>query len=117
VTGLNGPVWRLIGASYQVRSRRGADGVLVIDAVRRPSDDVPDELRVARYVVEHPKARLLGAWREALIADARRRGAALSKNDARAQIAAALPAARVDGRYLVELPHAVIHQAAKSMVD
>jgi hypothetical protein len=117
ITSLDSPVWRLLGARYRIRSRRGPEGTQLIEATRRPADDVPDALRVARYVVDHPKARLLGAWREALITDARRRGETLSKNEARARIAAAVPVSRTEGRFLTELPHAVVEQVALSMLD
>lgn len=117
MTNLDGPVWRLLGARYRIRSHRGRGRCHLLEAVRRPVDEVPDGLGVARYIVDHPKAKLLGAWREGLIAQARRRGGTLSKNDARTLIAASVPSATIEGRWLAELPHAVIEQVAGAVLS
>jgi hypothetical protein len=116
LTRLDSPVWRMLGARYRIRAQRGNPHFVVVEALRRPVDDLPEHLRVARYVLDHPKARLLGAWREALVGDARRRGTVLSKNEARALIAESINTTLIEGRYLAELPHTVVDRVASAML-
>ena len=60
--------------------------------------------------------KLANAWREGLVAAARERGEALTKNDARRQVAEAVDARLIDGRYLVELPGHTIEAVARALV-
>jgi len=106
------PVWRLVAAKY----RLGFDGADVIDATASPIEEVPEELRTARYVLDHPKARLAGAWREALVAQARRQGRVLVKNQARQLIAASVDPRSIEDRYLCELPERVLGAVARAML-
>ncbi len=105
------PVWRLVEAKYRVRFDDA-----VVDATARPIEEVPDELRVARYLLDHPKARLAGAWREALIARARRHGRALSKNQARKLITETVDPRAIEDRYLCELPEQALLAVAQAVL-
>jgi hypothetical protein len=107
------PVRRLISARFSLafpRERGTASdrdlAVVVAEAV--PAEEVPADLAIARYVLDHPKAKLAGAWREALVAQARQRGETLTKNDAREAIGALVDPAAFVGRYVCELPSEVL---------
>lgn len=77
----------LLGASYRLRVVARAEAVAVVEAERR-DDAVTGAELVARHVVEHPAATAASSLREGLIAA----GAARTKNEARALLAATLPA-------------------------
>lgn len=110
------PVWRLLGARYTIRrvAMAGVDGTVVDVAARADAAPEPEGF-VARYVLDHPKARLAGAWREALVARARRAGATLSKNEARQHVVAQVEPGLVDGRYLCELPEPVLARVCAAL--
>jgi hypothetical protein len=109
-------VWRLVAACYVVHLDRWTDDTIVVDATARPAEEVPDDLRVARYVLDHPRARLAGAWREALVAGARRQGRSLSKNEARRLVAEVVDPRTIADRYLCELPDGVLQTVAGALV-
>jgi N4-bis(aminopropyl)spermidine synthase len=115
------PVRRLLSARFSLGFPRGpawrpADlAVVVADAV--PASAVPEDLAVARYVLGHPKARLAGAWREALVAAARRAGRSLTKNEARQAVRAAVDPEAIAGRYLCELPDEVLRSVAVAVTS
>jgi len=105
------PVRRLISARFSLtfpRERGLPDDLAVVVAEAVPAEDVPGDLAVARYVLDHPKAKLAGAWREALVAQARQRGQTLTKNDARQAVSSQVDPASFAGRYLCELPGEVL---------
>jgi hypothetical protein len=62
---------------------------------------------VLRALLDHPRATVGGAWREALIRAAAARGETLTKNDARRRIAATDLATHTPS-YLPELPGDVL---------
>lgn len=112
---LEAPPWRLLGCAYRMRVEPDG-GVVVVDALRRAAADLPEFLWTARYVLDHPRARLAGAWREALVAAARRRGGAVSKNEARRAIAEVVDPHLIEGRYLGELPGHTLEVVARALV-
>jgi hypothetical protein len=114
---LDAPAWRLVGAGYRVRVEPGPGPAHLVVAEHRPLADVPPRLWAARWVLDHPQARVPNAWREALVLAARERGGTLTKNDARRQVAAAVEARMIDGRYLVELPGHTLEIVARALVD
>jgi hypothetical protein len=121
-TGLSAPespVRRLLGVRYQLELTRHQvpSGVAVLVARRRPAEDLPAEHALARYVLDHPRARLLSAWREAVIATSRQRGVQVSKNEARALIRQAIDVAPLRERYLCELPQPELEAVASALCD
>jgi len=119
---LEDPPWRLVGAGYRVTveagsgSGSGSGSASLVAAERRPLPEVPERLRVARWVLDHPQAKLPNAWREGLVAAARERGETLTKNDARRLVADAVDPRLIDGRYLVELPGHTLEVVARASI-
>lgn len=111
------PIRRLLSARYTVELTRRQDlpevAVLVADLL--PAERVPAELAVARHVLDHPRARLLSAWREAVIACARRQGETVTKNEARARVAGMAAVAPLRDRFLCELPQPTLEAAARAL--
>ena len=80
----------LLCAAYDVANVPTGPGgdpavVLVTRHDREPADDAE---AVLRHIVLHPGAKLVNAWRDGLLAIARGAGTAMTKNEARACIAA-----------------------------
>ena len=75
----------LIDCSYQLiaRERGNAKQPGVVLLQRRGQQDADAVKSLLRFLIDHPQARLVNAWREALIARAARQGRLLSKNQAR----------------------------------
>jgi hypothetical protein len=87
----------------------GADAAVVV--LRRPELGRPGcqgAPSAAAYVWERPHGRVANTWREGLIAAARRRGASLSKNGARAVIGRADIPGDLTGHRLIDLPAATL---------
>ena len=74
-----------IDSSYQVvaRARGNARQPGVVLLQRRGPQDADAVKSLLRFLVDHPQARLVNAWREALIARGTDQGRRLSKNQAR----------------------------------
>lgn len=106
------PVHRLLTAAYDLAVERPATGSdpAVVTAARhgRPPDD-PGRAVLA-HLVTHPGAKVVNAWRDALIAWSRARGAPITRNEARARIDAGRldPSLRRLRPY--ELPRAVLSE-------
>ncbi len=79
------PLRTLIDSVYQVvaRERGNAKQPGVVLLQRRGPQDADAVKSLFRLLIDHPQARLVNAWREALIAWAARQGRPLSKNLAR----------------------------------
>jgi hypothetical protein len=80
----------LLGAAYDVAPVPAGPGgdpaVVVVTRHDRPPSGPADD--VLRHILLHPGAKIVNAWREALLAVARQRGDSMTKNEARARIAA-----------------------------
>jgi hypothetical protein len=81
--------------------------VLVTRHDRPPANE--DEA-VLRHVVLHPGAKVANAWRDGVLASARRAGTPLTKNEARARLAGAGLDPAVHGLRLWELPIAQLRK-------
>ena len=79
------PLRTFIDSSYQVvaRARGNARQPGVVVLQRRGPQDADAVKSLLHFLVDHPQAKLVNAWREALIAWATRQGWRLSKNQAR----------------------------------
>ncbi len=79
------PLRMFIDSSYQVvaRARGNARQPGVVLLQRRGPQDADAVKSLLRLLVDHPQARLVNAWREALIARGKDQGRRLSKNQAR----------------------------------
>jgi len=79
------PLRTFIDGSYQVvaRERGNAKQPGVVLLQRRGPQDADAVKSLLRLLVDHPQARLVNAWREALIARGTDQGRRLSKNQAR----------------------------------
>jgi hypothetical protein len=82
------PLTRLLASAYDwspVPAGPGGDpAVISIARHDRAPADATDA--VLRHIVLHPGAKLVNAWRDALLAAARAAGESLTKNEARARI-------------------------------
>jgi hypothetical protein len=78
------PLRTFIDSSYQVvtRERGNAKQPGVVLLQRRGPQDADALKYLLRFLIDHPQARLVNAWREALIAWATRQVRRLSKNQA-----------------------------------
>jgi len=84
------PLPRLVTAAFQIAPvRAGAGGepavVLATRHDRAPADGAES---VLRHIALHPGAKVVNAWRDALLALARDAGTPMTKNEARARVAA-----------------------------
>ncbi len=79
------PLRTFIDSSYQVvaRERGNAKQPGVVLLQRRGPQDADAVKSLLRFLIDHPQARLVNAWREALIAWGTDQGRRLSKNQAR----------------------------------
>ena len=79
------PLRTFIDSSYQVvaRERGNAKQPGVVLLQRRGPQDADVVKSLLRFLIDHPQARLVNAWREALIARGTDQGRRLSKNQAR----------------------------------
>jgi hypothetical protein len=79
------PLRTLIDSSYQVVARERGNatqpGIVLLQPTRPEEADAIGLL--FRFLIDHPQARLVNAWREALIVWATRQGHRLAKNQAR----------------------------------
>ena len=64
----------------------GEPAVVVVTGRDGPTVDAPDA--ILRHIVLHPGAKVVNSWRDALVALARDAGTSMTKNEARARIAA-----------------------------
>lgn len=102
VRDLGGDAWRaLIEASGWRVAWRGQDGDAAAATLARSEDSEPSPL--AR-VLRKPGARLGAAWRDALTRHFRAGGRTVTRNEARAAIAATDTGARYAGHHLIDLP-------------
>lgn len=101
----NDAVRTLIESKFQVLSlERGNAGQPTIMQLKQIPSPEDDGLRyVLRYLVDHRHAKLLNAWREALISWSSRQGESLSKNQARQQLEQSKLAQMHSESYLSEL--------------
>ncbi|HET7719001.1 MAG TPA: bis-aminopropyl spermidine synthase family protein, partial [Acidimicrobiales bacterium] len=80
----------LLGAAYDVApvpAGPGGDPAVLL-ATRHDRVPVSDAEAVLRHVLLHPGAKIVNAWRDGLLAVARAAGTTMTKNEARARIAA-----------------------------
>jgi N4-bis(aminopropyl)spermidine synthase len=79
------PLQTFIDSSYQIvaRERGNAKQPGVVLLQRRGPQDADAVKYLVRFLIDHPRARLVNAWREALIAWETDQGRRLSKNQAR----------------------------------
>jgi predicted methyltransferase len=89
------PSAALLDAAYEtsvVPTGPGGDPAVLV-ATRHERAPADDTQAVLRHILLHPGAKIVNAWRDALLALAREAGTPMTKNEARARIAAeALPA-------------------------
>jgi len=98
------PLRTLIGSKYQVVSReRGYARQPGVVHVKQAHSATPVS-SVLRYIIDHRQAKLVNAWREALITWGDKQGRRISKNEARRLIDQCPLAARHMNSYLSELP-------------
>ena len=101
----------LLAAAYEITTvptgPGGDPAVIVASRHDRPPSDHAEA--VLRHVLLHPGAKVVNAWRDALLALARDAGSPMTKNEARARIAAdSLPAA-IRRLRTWELPVSLLH--------
>jgi len=88
------PHAEILGSAYDVADvptgPGGEPAVFLITRHDRPPADAADA--VLRHILLRPGAKIVNAWRDGLIADARAAGTTMTKNEARAHI----PAERLD---------------------
>jgi len=79
------PLRTFIESTYQVMARERGNttqpGIVLLQ--RRSRQDADAVKSLLRFLIDHPQARLVNAWREALIARGTDQGRRLSKNQAR----------------------------------
>jgi hypothetical protein len=97
-----GRVAELVGVRYGVS--QVADGPPIVVADRREAAPADAVDRALRLLLDRPAATLGSAWREAIIAAAAADGGAVTKNQARAAIAATAIGARWGRCHVSELP-------------
>jgi hypothetical protein len=99
------PLRMFIDSSYQAvaRERGHAKQPGVVLLQRRDPQDADAIKYLFRFLIDHPQARLVNAWREALIAWTTRQGRRLSKNQARQVIERQPPGTIHAHSYLSEL--------------
>ena len=105
-TNKDDPLRTLIDSSYQLvareRGKAKQPGVVLLQ--RRGPQDADAVKYLLRYLIDHPQARLVNAWREALIAWETDQGRRLSKNQARQLIERQQLSLIHAHSYLSELP-------------
>jgi hypothetical protein len=108
----DGP-WRLVGSKYKLHVVDAGAGerpaTVVAEPIPKPAGGGP---AVARYLLDHPKARVLNAWREALVTLS---GRSLAKNDARAIIRATGLAPELEGGFLAELSQSLLCRLSEAL--
>jgi hypothetical protein len=87
--------------------------VAVIRNDRAPADATA---AVLRHIVLHPGAKVANAWRDALLAVAREAGHPMTKNEARALIAAASPSPALRRLRIWELPAAALRDLSGAII-
>jgi hypothetical protein len=80
----------LLAAAYDIAAVPSGPGgeAAVVVATRHDRPPADDVAAVLRHIVLHPGAKVVNAWRDGLLAVARDAGTPLTKNEARARIAA-----------------------------
>src|SRR5258706_837213 len=103
---MDDPLRTFIDSSYQVvaRARGNARQPGVILLQRRGPQDADAVKSLLRFLIDHPQARLVNAWREASIAWETNQGHRLSKNQARQVIERQRLSVIHAHSYLSELP-------------
>ncbi len=101
----NDPIRTLIESKFQVISvERGNAGHPAIMKLKQlPSPEADGLSYILRYLVDHRHAKLVNAWREALISWFNRQGQSISKNQARQQLEQSKLAQIHSESYLSEL--------------
>jgi hypothetical protein len=80
----------LLAAAYDVASVPAGPGgdPAVLLATRHDREPADDAEAVLRYILLHPGAKVVNAWRDGLLAVVRAAGTTMTKNEARARVAA-----------------------------
>jgi hypothetical protein len=114
------PAAELLGTTFAFTVlHSGGDGAETVVQARRHTEP-PDGPVAAlhRYLVNHREARVVNAWREGLIHMAADAGRTLTKNQARAAVAATGPGRSLERLRLEELPlHALVELAELSRLS
>lgn len=102
----NKQVRELLESKYQIVSvERGATGQPAVITFKQIAHPDTDGVRyVLRYLIDHRHAKLVNAWRDALISWFSRQGVTISKNQARQQIEQHRLAEIQSESFLSELP-------------
>jgi hypothetical protein len=112
------PLARLLAVAYDLSAvPTGPGGDPAVVAVTR-NDRAPADATeaVLRHILLHPGAKVANAWRDALLAVARDSGRAMTKNEARAVIAAASPSAALRRLRIWELPAAALRDLSGAII-
>jgi hypothetical protein len=108
----------LLAAAYDVAAVPSGPGgdPAVVAVTRHDRPPAGDDEAVLRHVVLHPGAKVGNAWRDAVLAAARHAGVALTKNEARARIAAASPSPSLQRLRSWELPASTLRQLCEETI-
>jgi hypothetical protein len=112
------PLARLLAVAYDLSAvPTGPGGEPAVVAVTR-NDRAPADATAAvlRHIVLHPGAKVANAWRDALLAVAREAGHPMTKNEARAVIAAASPSPALRRLRIWELPAAALRDLSGAII-
>jgi hypothetical protein len=88
----------------------------VVTAVRHDRAPVDEAQAVLRHIVLHPGAKVVNAWRDGLLAVARDAGRPMTKNEARARIAATGPLAALHRLRTWELPASTLRNLMGAII-
>jgi hypothetical protein len=113
------PLARLLAVAYDlsaVPAGPGGDPAVVV-AIRHDRSPGDAAEAVLRHVVLHPGAKIANAWRDGLIAVTRDDGRPMTKNQARAIIAAAFPSPVPLRLRTWELPLSVLRSLAGAILS
>ncbi|HEV7687317.1 MAG TPA: bis-aminopropyl spermidine synthase family protein, partial [Acidimicrobiia bacterium] len=112
------PLARLLAVAYDLSAvPAGPGGDPAVVAVTRHDRTPADATEaVLRHIVLHPGAKVANAWRDALLAVARDSGRAMTKNEARAVIAASSPSAALRRLRIWELPAAALRDLSGAII-
>ena len=96
---------KLIDSRFELGDRQQQGNVGAVFLTRRFVNDVDDDVvHVLHGIFARPKARLINAWRESLIAWSKTQGGVLTKNEARRIISASSLAAYYPSNAIADLP-------------
>jgi hypothetical protein len=112
------PLARLLAVAYELSAVPAGPGgdpaVVAVTRNDRPPADATEA--VLRHVLLHPGAKVANAWRDALLAVARDSGRPMTKNEARAVVAAASPSAALRRLRIWELPAAALRDLSGAII-